>query len=134
MIQISVFAQEDYPYVDEFGFIVKPGQQAPDFTIVYAYGDHSVNLFDLRGDVVLLQFTASWCSVCRTEMPHLENRIWKVFKGKNFHLIGIDRKESVEKVKAFARTMNITYPLHLIRWIRFILYMHTQKRGLQEMC
>ncbi len=106
-----VYAQKDYPYVDAVGFIVKTDQQAPDFKIEYANGEPSVNLSDLKGDVVLLQFTASWCSVCRTEMPHLENKIWKVFQNKNFHLIGIDRKESPEKVRTFARIMKITYPL-----------------------
>ena len=124
-LQMGIYAQKEYPYVDKVGFIVKIGQQAPDFKIVYANGDPSVNLSDLKGDVVLLQFTASWCSVCRKEMPHLENRIWKAFKGKNFHLIGIDRKESMDKVKTFAKIMKITYPLALdTRDEIYTLYAH----------
>ena len=112
-IQTMIYAQKEYPYVDDVGFIVKTGQQAPDFKIEYVNGDPSVKLSDLRGDVVLLQFTASWCGVCREEMPHLEKKIWQRFKDKNFHLIGIDRKESPEKVKTFSGIMKITYPLAL---------------------
>ena len=98
---------------DDRGFVVKIGQQAPDFKIVYADGQKSVNLSDLKGELVLLQFTASWCGVCRKEMPHIEKEIWQVYKKKGIHVIGIDRKESKDKVKAFAETMKITYPLAL---------------------
>jgi peroxiredoxin len=59
----------------------------------------------------MLQFTASWCSVCRKEMPHIENEIWQPLKGKDFVLIGLDRDEPVDVVSAFAKTMKITYPL-----------------------
>lgn len=112
-MQVMIYAQGNYPHVDEVGFVVKTGQQAPDFKIVYANGNPSVNLSDLKGNVVLLQFTASWCSVCRKEMPHLEKKIWQVFKNKNFHLIGVDRKETLDKVKSFSKIMKITYPLAL---------------------
>ena len=111
--QTMVFAQNNSSYVDKQGFVVKIGQQAPDFKIVYANGKPSVNLSDLKGDVVLLQFTASWCGVCRKEMPHIEKQIWQAYKNKGIHVIGIDRKESLEKVKAFAKKMKITYPLAL---------------------
>jgi peroxiredoxin len=46
-------------------------------------------------------------------MPHLEKRIWQAFKTKEFRLIGVDRKESREKVKRFSETMKISYPLVL---------------------
>ena len=112
-VYVVACAQKVYPYVDDVGFIVKVGQEAPDFEIQYANGSPSVNLSDLKGDVVLLQFTASWCGVCREEMPHLEKKIWQKFKDKKFHLIGVDRKESLKKVKAFSKIMKITYPLAL---------------------
>ena len=56
---------------DEVGYIVKVGQTAPDFTMTLANGN-KVKLSDLRGKVVMLQFTASWCGVCRKEMPYIE--------------------------------------------------------------
>jgi peroxiredoxin len=97
---------------DKYGFIIRVGQKAPDFNIHYADGRKSEILSDLRGQVVVLQFTASWCGVCRQEMPHLE-ALWQRMKNKNFRLIGIDLKESREKTLDFARTMKISYPLAL---------------------
>lgn len=113
IVPFFIHAQDKYPYVDEQGFIVKVGQQAPDFKIVYADGRPSVNLSDLRGAVVLLQFTASWCGVCRKEMPHIEKQIWQAFKDKGIHVVGIDRKETLEKTQNFADIMKISYPLAL---------------------
>ena len=110
---IFIYAQEENSYVDDRGFVVKIGQQAPDFKIVYANGKSPVKLSDLKGGLVLLQFTASWCGVCRKEMPHIEKEIWQVFKNKGVHVIGIDRKEPLEKVNEFAKVMKITYPLAL---------------------
>jgi thiol-disulfide isomerase/thioredoxin len=61
-------------YKDDY--IVKTGDLAHDFIINEA-GGTSYRLTDLRGKVVMLQFTASWCSVCRTEMPFIEKEIWQ---------------------------------------------------------
>ena len=100
--------------VYKHGFIVKVGDRAPDFKIDYVdKQSKSVKLSALRGSVVLLQFTASWCGVCRSEMPALEKEIWQRFKGKNFKLIGIDLKEPVAKIKAFITKTGVSYPLAL---------------------
>lgn len=68
---------------DNAGYIVKVGQMAPDFTVTLTDGK-TVKLSELRGKVVMLQFTASWCGVCRKEMPFIE----KIF-GRNISLIRI---------------------------------------------
>jgi peroxiredoxin len=94
------------------GYIVNVGEVAPDITLEYTDGTKT-NLSDLKGKVVLLQFTASWCSVCREEMPHLEKDIWKKYRDKGLVFAGIDLKEPVEKVKLFEAKMKITYPLTL---------------------
>jgi peroxiredoxin len=93
-------------------FLVKVGDMAPDFMINEA-GGNSYKLSDLRGKVVMLQFTASWCSVCRTEMPFIEKEIWQEKKQDDFALVGIDRDEPVKKVLKFKNDMKITYPLAL---------------------
>lgn len=95
------------------GYLVKVGDQAPDdFELVLANG-RKTNLKELRGKVVVLQFTASWCVVCREEMPHLEKDVWKVYQNKNFELIGVDRDEPLAVVKKFEKDMKISYPLAL---------------------
>ncbi|RLD50771.1 MAG: TlpA family protein disulfide reductase [Bacteroidetes bacterium] len=94
------------------GYIVKVGDAAPDFTMQLTNGE-TTSLSSLRGKVVVLQFTASWCSVCRKEMPHLEKEVWLPNKDKDFILIGVDYDEPLEKVITFAERMGITYPIAL---------------------
>lgn len=96
----------------EHQFRVKIGDMAPDFTVREVDGA-AYRLSDLRGRIVVLQFTASWCSVCREEMPHLEREVWRVWRDEGLLLIGIDRDEPPETVRAFARQTGITYPLAL---------------------
>lgn len=97
----------------EYGYIVKIGQQVPDFSTTTTDGK-TINIADLKGKIVMLQFTASWCSVCRKEMPHIEADIWKKHKNNpNFALFGIDLDEPVEKVEKFAKEIPVTYPLVL---------------------
>jgi peroxiredoxin len=104
------FSQEKKTYADEY--LVKTGDFAPDFKINEA-GGKSYKLSDLKGKVVMLQFTASWCSVCRTEMPFIEKEIWNEKKNAGLLVIGIDRDEPVDKVTTFRNEMKITYPLAL---------------------
>ena len=94
------------------GYIVKIGDKAPNLKLKLTTGE-TLHTKDLRGKVVVLQFTASWCSVCRKEMPHLENEIWVPNKDKDFLLIGVDYDEPLEKVIAFKEKMQITYPMAL---------------------
>ena len=104
----TINAQE----ADENGFLVQVGNIAPLFTAELTDG----TVFDLenqRGKIVMLQFTASWCSVCRKEMPYIEDDIWQKLKEDNFILIGVDRDEALEVVLRYQQKMEITYPLAL---------------------
>ena len=98
---------------DSAGYIVRVGDVAPDFEMELTDGQ-KVKLSALRGKVVMLQFTASWCGVCRKEMPFIESDIWQKHKANpNFALYGIDRDEPLETVLAFAEKTGVTYPLAL---------------------
>ena len=98
---------------DSVGYIVRVGDIAPELEMEMTDGQ-KVKLSDLRGKVVMLQFTASWCGVCRKEMPFIEKDIWQKHKSNpNFALYGVDRDEPVETVKAFAEKTGVTYPLAL---------------------
>lgn len=95
----------DYEYITKIGDII------PDFTMTLTNGK-KVSSKDWRGKVVMLQFTASWCGVCRKEMPFIEKDIWLKHKRNNdFLLFGVDRDEPLEKVKRFQKEMDISYPL-----------------------
>ena len=98
---------------DSVGYIVRVGDIAPEMEMELTDGQ-KVKLSDLRGKVVMLQFTASWCGVCRKEMPFIESDIWQKHKANpDFALYGIDRDEPVETVKDFAEKTSVTYPLAL---------------------
>jgi len=92
------------------GYKVKVGEQAPGLSFSLMDGT-LVSNESLKGKVVVLQFTASWCGVCRKEMPHLESEVWQRFKKNDFILLGIDLKEEPEKVKLFIEQTGISYPM-----------------------
>ena len=99
--------------VYEHEYLVKVGDMAPDFTLKYTDGTE-FTLSKLRGKVVMLQFTASWCGICRGEMPHIESRIWQPHKdNKDFVLVGVDREEPREVVEEYTAKLGTTYPMLL---------------------
>ncbi len=110
ILSVSLNGQEKKVY--DNGYIVKVGDQAPDFAIREA-GGKSYRLSDLRGKVVMLQFTASWCSVCRQEMPFIEKEIWLPANKSDLAVIGINRDEPLDKVLKFKKDIGVTYPLAL---------------------
>ena len=95
-----------YTQNDDRGYIVKVGDKAPDITITYTDGTRK-KLSDFRGKIVMLQFTGSWCGVCRKEMPFIEKDIWLKHKNNpHFALIGIDLKENREQTIQFGKDLN----------------------------
>ena len=105
-IMFSGFAQKP----ENRGYRVAVGDDAPDISLKLMDGTPVTNE-SLKGKVVVLQFTASWCVVCRKEMPHLEKDVWQRFKNDDFILIGVDLKESPDKVERFIKDMSISYPV-----------------------
>lgn len=98
---------------DSRDYIVRVGDIAPDFEMSLPNGEQII-LSSLRGKVVMLQFTASWCGVCRKEMPHIENEIWlKHQNNPNFVLYGVDREEPIEKIEELIKKTGVTYPIGL---------------------
>ncbi|MDD4778319.1 MAG: TlpA disulfide reductase family protein [Fermentimonas sp.] len=109
----SATAVETAQKADDYQFLVKVGDTAPDFDMQMPDGS-TVNLSSLRGKVVMLQFTASWCGICRKEMPYIESRIWERHKDNpEFALFGIDRGEPVEKIEELIKATKLTYPIGL---------------------
>ena len=110
LVSLAAFSQDQNVY--ENGYLVKAGDMAPDFTVNEA-GGKSYNLSDLKGKVVMLQFTASWCGVCRKEMPFIESEIWVPGQKQGLIVIGIDRDEPESTVLKFQKDIAVTYPLAL---------------------
>lgn len=103
--------QENIP--ESYGFKVALGETVPDFTLELVDGTKTT-MQALRGKIVMLQFTASWCPVCREEMPHIEKNIWLKHKvNPAFALYGIDLEEKPEEVTKFQKDIKTTYPIAL---------------------
>lgn len=114
LASLHVFSQAYQQEIPkEYGYAVEINQTVPDFDLVLPDGTKS-SIKDLRGKVVMIQFTASWCGVCRKEMPHIEKDIWTRWKNNDqFALYGIDLKESKEKTAKFQQEIGVTYPIAL---------------------
>ena len=91
------------------GYKVKVGDQTPKIDLKLLDGQ-LINNENIKGKVVVFQFTASWCSVCIKEMPHLEKEVWQRFKDDDFLLIGVDLMEDLEVVEEFILSTEVTYP------------------------
>ncbi len=81
---------------------------APDFTLT-TFDGQVIRLSDLRGQVVVINFWASWCPPCRDEAPYLE-QTWRAYKDKGVMFIGVDYLDTEKKARAYLAEFDITYP------------------------
>ena len=77
------------------------GEIAPDFTLLDLDGNE-IGLSRFRGKVVFVNFWATWCPLCRAEMPDIES-LYQEYKGKGLVVIGIDIMESEATVRQFVQ-------------------------------
>lgn len=88
--------------------LAQPGSgPAPDFELTTFDGE-TIRLSDLRGNVVVVNFWASWCIPCREEAPVLENA-WQEFKELGVIFIGVDYLDTEREALAFISEFGITY-------------------------
>jgi peroxiredoxin len=82
---------------------------APGFTLESRDGG-SVSLEDLRGQVVMINFWATWCGPCRQEMPHLE-ALHQRYSGLGFTLLGVNVEDNREGATKFLEETPVTFPI-----------------------
>ena len=87
------------------------GEPAHDFQLTLLDGK-SLRLSDLRGNVVVLNFWASWCAPCIQEMPDFEE-MWREFKDRGVVFLGVAVSDVEEDSQAFADALGVTYQLGL---------------------
>lgn len=89
----------------------QPGHPAPRFSLATLSGRH-VSLQSLRGHPVLLNFWATWCTACRSEMPRLEEWYRKLH-GRGITILGVDDAEGASAVRDFVHRYGVDYPVAL---------------------
>lgn len=82
---------------------------APDFTLVAASGE-TVQLSQQRGQVVMLNFWASWCGPCRVEMPLLDE-LYVRYNPVGFQLYGINVEADNSAAKQFIQSLGVSLPV-----------------------
>lgn len=110
LLLVAVFATcKEEPPANSMGTPDK-GTVAPDFTLVTLDGK-SVTLSDYRGQVVFLNFWATWCPPCRREMPSMEN-LNKIMKEYEFAMLAVSvDKKSTYHVKSFIEKEGYSFPV-----------------------
>ncbi len=84
---------------------------APDFTLKSAEG-RNLRLQEQRGQVVLVNFWASWCGPCKQEMPHL-NRIYDKYRTSGFTLLAVNIDDDPRHGAATAAKWGLKFPVLL---------------------
>ena len=69
-----------------------------------------VRLSQYKGQVVLLNFWATWCVPCKVEIPSLTG-LYRDYKERGFVVLGVSVDSEVRSIKPFARAMKINYPV-----------------------
>jgi len=90
--------------IEKFGEKVR----APDFALEDLQGNQ-VALRDHRGKVVFLNFWATWCPPCRTEMPSME-RLYRKLKGEGLVMLAVDMQENQKQVAKFMKGLDLSFP------------------------
>ncbi len=96
----SVFAKQDR---------VKEGSIAPNFVLQSVDGER-IELKDLKGKGVFLNFWGTWCGPCKQEFPYMANQ-YEVFKDRGVEIVAVNVAESKIAVKNFMESYGVNFPI-----------------------
>jgi cytochrome c biogenesis protein CcmG/thiol:disulfide interchange protein DsbE len=85
------------------------GRTAPDFTLQQLDGP-AVTLSKLRGQVVVINFWASWCTECHTEQAALDDA-WQQFRDSGVVVVGVNFEDTTGDARDYVRTAGLSYPI-----------------------
>lgn len=85
------------------------GREAPDFALKSAAGDN-LRLSEYRGNVVMLNFWATWCGPCRQEMPLLDE-MYDRYRKVGFTLLGVNIDDDTRKALEMAEALEVSFPV-----------------------
>ena len=102
---IVLFSQDSLLSVSQKEAIEK----ASDFTLK-AINDSTYTLSKLKGNVVLINFWATWCGPCRMEIPEF-NELYEKYHDEGFELLGISISDTKKQLKNYTNSYKVKYPL-----------------------
>lgn len=85
------------------------GKPAPDFALKNSAGEN-VRLTDLRGEVVMINFWATWCGPCRQEMPLLDEMHAR-YNRVGFTLLGVNIDDDQRRAEEMIESLGVTFPV-----------------------
>ena len=95
---------------------LEEGNLPPDFDLTTMSGDQ-VNLADLKGKKVILNFWASWCGPCKAEMPHMEEYYKKNKESANVEILAVNmtntERRGLKGIEEFIDDYGLTFPIPL---------------------
>ena len=85
------------------------GAVAPDFTLRSSLGKN-LKLSEYRGQVVMINFWATWCAPCRQEMPEL-NRLYEQYQRVGFVLLGVNVDDNPKAAQELSAQLGVRFPV-----------------------
>lgn len=85
------------------------GQMAPDFVLKSSSGEN-LRLSEYRGDVVMINFWATWCGPCRQEMPLLDE-LYARYQPVGFNLLGVNIDDDSQRAMRMVDELGIRFPV-----------------------
>ena len=85
------------------------GQKAPDFALKSSTGEN-LRLSEYRGEVVMLNFWATWCGPCRQEMPLLDD-LYNRYERVGFKLLGVNIDDNSQRALDMMRELGVDFPI-----------------------
>jgi len=89
------------------------GFPAPDLSLETLEGE-TIALSDLRGQVVIINFWATWCPPCRAEMPALQ-KVYEQYRDQGLTILAVNQQESNQRVADFTGQFGLTFPILMDR-------------------
>jgi cytochrome c biogenesis protein CcmG/thiol:disulfide interchange protein DsbE len=97
-----------FAVITQLGEVQVQPQPAQPFQLTL-FGGETLTLEDLRGQVVMLDFWASWCAPCRQEAPTLA-RVYREYRDRGVEFVGVAIWDTEEDVQVYIRQYGVTYP------------------------